>query len=140
MSIATTETTITNALLASAATTLAQFLIDHPGPALSSIAFDYLRSDDQPRVLLHLTPSERLSALSDWAEIMTEPSIVVTKQPTYVAITVETTVDDIPLVVWSHLARDEKAAMFEALSTPPEAGESVHLSAEVLRQVAESVS
>lgn len=134
------ETTITNALLASGATTLAQFLMDYPGPAFSSVTLDYLRSDEQPRVLLHLCPSGRLSALADWAETVPESTVMVTQRPTYVVITIEIAVDDTPLIVWSHLARDEIAAVYSALLTSLEMDESAHLSPASLRQAASDPS
>ena len=137
MSTATSEQAATNALFASAATTLAQFLIDHDGPECASATLDYLgASADVPRVLLHLSSPHRLSDLAGWAELLSEPTVMITRRPTSIAATVELVVDDIPFTLWSHLARDETTAVWNEIDLPPEVDESVRFSVDALRRAA----
>ncbi len=140
MSTATSEATAVNPLLASAATTVAQFLIDHDGPACASITLDELGATDGPRILLHLSSQHRLAGLAGWAQLVTDPTVKITRRPTYIAATVELEVDDAPVILWSHLARDEITAVWAQIpDLPPEVDESVRLSVEALQLAAEEV-
>lgn len=138
MTTATTPTdtdTAINPLFAGAAARLAQFLVDHQnGPAIGSVALDFLGTDDAPRILLHLRGTERrLAEVTSWAGLVEDPAIVVTRRATYIAVSVELAMEDNPLILWVHPRRDEIAALWSQLDHTPEMDESVHISLETLR-------
>ncbi len=137
MSIASSEpdtTTALNPYFASAATSVAQFLIDHTGPDIGSIALDRLGSSDLPRVLLHVG-QQRLSALVEWAQLVQEPTIGITRRATYIAATVTTTTDDdTQFILWTHLATHEIATVWKVLDPAPEMGETTHVAVEALQE------
>lgn len=123
-----------NPLFAGATTRLAQFLVDHPeGPAVSSATLDFLGADDVPRILLHIRSADRLAGVTSWAGLVEDPAIVVTRRPTYIAVTVELAMEDNPLILWVHLQRGEVAALWPQLKNAPEMDESVHVSLGILR-------
>lgn len=138
MSTATSEPTTTNALFASAAATLAQFVLDHPGPDISSITLDrFDLSADMPRLLLHVSSPQRMNDLAAWVDLLDEPTVTINRFPTYIAATLECTVDDTPVMLWGHLAGDEVAALWSVLDdTAPDMHQSVQVSVAELHRAA----
>lgn len=136
MSTTTSEPTTANTLFASAAATLAQFVIDHPGPDLSSITLD--RVDlDLPRLLLHVSSPQRLRDLAAWADLLDDPTVMINRFPTYISATLECVVDDIPVMLWGHLAGDEIAALWSVLDdVAPDMHHSAQLSVAALHRAA----